>query len=575
MTPREQQGTGVEPGLVQRISQGVRYVVSGVTPDSWFGPAQPLAPVAQDKADGRAFDYPVGYNLRISPRSEEAISFRELRGLADGYDLLRLVLETRKDQIESFQWEIVPQDEKASTAQFADAIKTATDFMQSPDKEHGFGQWLRMMVEDILVIDAFCVYPRQTRGGQLYALELVDGATLKRVLDEQGRTPLPPSPAYQQILKGIPAVDYSRDQLHYAMRNPRTWKIYGLSPVEQIIMTVNIALRRQVHQLQFYTEGNIPEAIAQLPSTWDIKQVKDFQAWWDSLMEGNTAQRRKMKFIPNLEGILFPKADVLKDEYDEWLARVVCFAFSIAPTALIKQTNRATAEKVADTAKEEGLLPLLRFLEAQFTLLIQRYLGAQGLRFRWKLTNAVDPKTQAEVHSLYMQGRVLTPDEVRVDIGKEALSAEQRATLFPQPAAPPEFGEDETGSATESKVPESEEPSEAEKMLASLIPLLAPERIARVLAEHGAHLSKVAEGAIRAQPPTVVEFRPVTNVEVGDTNVSLPRPAAPPPDLNKLAPRDAMLGKVFVASRRADGSLVGQWQDAPPVPVTLTKETAV
>ncbi len=39
-------------------------------------------------------------------RSFEAISFADLRALADAYDLLRLVIETRKDQIERMNWAI-------------------------------------------------------------------------------------------------------------------------------------------------------------------------------------------------------------------------------------------------------------------------------------------------------------------------------------------------------------------------------------------------------------------------------------------------------------------------------------
>jgi hypothetical protein len=34
----------------------------------------------------------------------------------------------------------------------------------------------------------------------------------------------------------------------------------------------------------------------------------------------------------------------LKGAFDEWLARVVCFAFSISPQAFSEAMNRATAE---------------------------------------------------------------------------------------------------------------------------------------------------------------------------------------------------------------------------------------
>lgn len=569
MAAREQSGTNIDPGIVQRVTTGVKWIFSGVTPTSWFGPAQPLAPQAQEKTEGRAFDYPVGLNLRITPRGEEAISFAALRGLADGYDLLRLVIETRKDQIASFEWEIVPRDKGDAADTHADEIKRVTDFLERPDREHSWDQWLRMQIEDLLVIDAVAVYPRSTRGGGLYGFELIDAATLKRVLDDTGRTPLPPDPAYQQILKGIPAADYSSDQLTYLMRNPRTNRIYGYSPVEQVITTVNIALRRQMSQLAFYTEGNVPEALAQVPPTWTQKQITEFQTWWDSIMEGNQAAKRKMRFIPSLDNIVFPKNAVLKDEMDEWLARIVCFAFSISPSALIKQVNRASGEQMADTAKEEGLLPLLRFLATHMSVLVQRYLNAPGLKFRFKVLNKVDPKSQADIHGIYIDRKVLTPDEVREDLDRDALTPEQREAAFPTPVTPgfdvdgnplppPEPGPDsqqQAGIGKDGKPlvgaaaandpnatlpkPKADEPTATEKMLADALRMLDPERLAKVIRD-----------AADSQAPRVVELRPEVNVEVGDTNVHVPAPNVNVP----LAKVEARLP--LVSTRMADGSIV-------------------
>ena len=502
MAARETQGTNIEPGLVQRVVAGIRYAVSGVTPESWFGPAQPLAPQAQEKTEGRAFDYPVGFNLRTTPRGEEAVSFAQLRGLADGYDLLRLVIETRKDQIESFDWEIVPADAKAAPGAQKAEIKAATDFLQRPDKEHMWPQWLRMLLEEMFVLDAMCVYPRATRGGQLYGLEIVDGSTIKRVLDDTGRTPLPPDPAYQQILKGIPAGDYTSETLVYMMRNPRISRIYGYGPVEQIITTVNIALRRQMTQLAAYTEGNIPEAIAQVPAAWTAKQIMDFQTWWDSALEGNLSAKRRMVFVPNLDGIKFTKEQVLKDEMDEWLARIVCFCFSVSPSALIKMVNRASGEQMADTAKEEGLMPLLRFLEAFFTQLVQRNLGFPGLRFAWKIVNRVAPEQQAEIHGIYVDKQVLTPDEVREDLGRVPMTPEERAAAFPPPPAPVLPGDETEDGPGETKGPKgATKPGQsateadtgetaAEKMLGEALHMLTPERQAEVFSKVAAETAQ-------------------------------------------------------------------------------------
>ena len=40
----------------------------------------------------------------------------------------------------------------------------------------------------------------------------------------------------------------------------------------------------------------------------------------------------------------------LKDQYDEWLARVICYAFSVPASAFITQVNRATSQTLRTQA---------------------------------------------------------------------------------------------------------------------------------------------------------------------------------------------------------------------------------
>ena len=428
---REQSGTAVGPALLASVVSGDSGRGGASSPIGWFGPGNPLSPVAPDEVAGRAFDYPTHYNLAQQPRAYDGVTFGQLRALADGYDLLRLVIETRKDQIESYAWEIRAKEGRTVSQE---TVEAANLFFQYPDQEHPWGTWMRMLLEDVFVIDAACVYPRLTRGGQLYGLELMDGGTIKRVLDASGRTPLPPDPAYQQVLKGLPAVDYTREELIYWMRNPRTNKVYGYSPVEQIIMTVNIAIRRQLHQLEFYTEGSVPEAIAGVPDTWNMDTLVQFQQWWDSLMEGNTAARRHMKFVPlDPSKIAFPKQDALKDQFDEWLARIICFAFSISPTALVKETNRATAESVQDAAKREGLIPLLNWLKQFLDYLLAKKLNQPNLEFNWTFSKDLEPLVQAQVDQIYVGLKALAPSEIRERQGMPPMTKAQMEEVAPPP----------------------------------------------------------------------------------------------------------------------------------------------
>ena len=72
----------------------------------------------------------------------------------------------------------------------------------------------------------------------------------------------------------------------------RSRRLYGMSPVEQIALTINIALRREQVTLDYYNTGSIPDSFATLPKDWTVDQIRQFQDYFDALMSGNLARRR-------------------------------------------------------------------------------------------------------------------------------------------------------------------------------------------------------------------------------------------------------------------------------------------
>ncbi|WP_244532362.1 phage portal protein [Methylocapsa palsarum] len=311
--------------------------------------------MAPAEVAGRQWDYPAGYNLSTVSRGYEPVSFATLRSIADGYDLLRLVIETRKDQISRHSWTIHARDKAARGNAISKRIGAARDFLARPDGAHGFADWLRLLLEETFVTDAAALYKRRDRSGRLIALLPIDGTTIKPLIDCWGRTPQPEyvgdalvyPVAYQQILKGYPAINYTARDLIYRPRNVRVNKVYGYSPVEQILTTVNIALRRQAYLLDYFTDGNIPDSLIGVPENWTPSQIASYQKYWDSYFEGEAGRRRRAKFIPGgvAKTFIQTKEPELKSPFDEWLARIICFAFSISPQALTQTMNRATARR--------------------------------------------------------------------------------------------------------------------------------------------------------------------------------------------------------------------------------------
>src|SRR5690242_15314655 len=115
-----------------------------------FGPGYPLVP--SDSQRIRRWDYPTSYNTTYTPRSYESIDFSQLRGLAESHDITRLAIETRKDQIESLEWTINSIDNKDIVGDAEDRAAALIKFFQRPDGRHRFGTWLRVLVEDMLVL---------------------------------------------------------------------------------------------------------------------------------------------------------------------------------------------------------------------------------------------------------------------------------------------------------------------------------------------------------------------------------------------------------------------------------------
>src|SRR5258708_21366546 len=146
-------------GLLTRVVGGLR--------SAWFGPSQPLPPEAPPEPAGGQFDSPVGYNLRLQPRQDEAIGFAELRGLADAYDLVRLAIETRKDQIEALDWTVRPRRGGPADDPRLAAVEA---LLRCPDREHPWATWVRLLLEDLFVLDAPTLYVLRTPRGGLSGL---------------------------------------------------------------------------------------------------------------------------------------------------------------------------------------------------------------------------------------------------------------------------------------------------------------------------------------------------------------------------------------------------------------------
>lgn len=422
--------TSIEPGVIDRISGALRGMRDG-----WFGPGEPVAAVAPPGSE-RTWDYPTGYNLTYTPRKAEPVTFAQLRAISENLPILRFVIETRKDQVCKQDWSLRfkrnPGESNASVAKRSANDKSLTElrkFFESPDGVHDWEQWSRMLMDDMLVIDAATVYVARTNGGQPIALEAWDGATINVVIDDRGRPT-----GYQQILHGVPGDTFDATELVYRPRNVRTNKAYGYSPVEQLVLLANIAIRRDLTRLFAYTEGNIPAGFLKGPKEWTPQQIEVFNKWLDQQMESNKT-RSKIIVIPDCGDLISPAIQALKDEFDDLMIRLVAYCFSVSPSNLVQQVNRATADNAHEEARLEGYQPSMRWLGGTVKRLVKVGWGLD-IEVAWENERDEDGLRQMEIDTGYVAAKVLTPDEVRDEQGREPLTDEQRDRAFPAPPSP-------------------------------------------------------------------------------------------------------------------------------------------
>lgn len=418
--------------LYQKPSDDIR----GIDVADYGSPLQPVKPVAPAGAEPRGFEWMWGQNLNFTPRSDAEYSAADLKRLA-AYPLARICIENVKDQLSKIPIEIrlkeLPGEKKKELAERTKAdtkLEALQNLFSYPDGEHHWTSWVRPLLDDMLTIDAPAILIRKTFAGEVAQLRVIRGESIVRLIDENGWTPQPPNPAYQQNWWGLPLVNLTTDQLIYRPRNivPRNTvssQLYGMSPTEQLAVEIEIGIKRLEFVLAYYTDGSIPGVVHVVPKGTSPDKISEAMMFLNSDLAGNLAARRQWRMIPGFadEGqqdqILPLKEPLLADTFDEMHIRKICFGYGTSPQRLMRMMGTRNAEAQQEASLEEGLLPWLSWLKETVDYIIQRKMGLIGYEATFKAFKETDPVKEAEAAKTLVGGGILTPNEGRGRVGED------------------------------------------------------------------------------------------------------------------------------------------------------------
>jgi hypothetical protein len=437
-----------------------------------FGPGNPIIPgainpinPATGRPEPRRYEYQVAQNINIVPT--RLVPFTTLRAAGDSIDILRRCIEVTKSKMNGLDFDIVLGADASeriaaesggdhvramakAREKYTDEINRLREFWENPDKANGYTwqDWINIAVEDILVIDALAIYPQPTVGGDLYGFQILDGSTIKPLIDDRGMRPMPPNAAFQQILYGFPRSEFSAteedpkadgeftaDQLAYMVRNRRSTTVYGFSPVERALPLADIYLRRQQWIRAEYTDGVMPELMFTTDEDWGTNPdlLLAYERILNDDLAGQTEQRKRARLLPKgLTPIVNEGyGEKFKDTLDDYLVTSICGHFGVQPAEIGFSPKSGLggagfSEGQAENGEALGIGPLANWISKQLTNLSYTYLGMpRELEFKLMTSQRMDTEENARKNQIEVTSAGKSVNERRSELGLPLLDTPQ------------------------------------------------------------------------------------------------------------------------------------------------------
>ncbi len=419
---------------ISRWRDATRHVPSLVREDIVKGKYRPAKPAEGIRAlmeDPLSIQYSLGYKDR-----KYSLTYDVLKQTVQNLAILSAIVQTRTHQVASFAapfrstkslgYVIKHKDAaKETSAGERQMIKDLEKFIYNcgADKPNphnkefvrdDFETFLKKIVRDSLVYDQCCFEVVPDLSGLPYEFMAVDASTVRLAAQDNaygpndtwverkdttggrhrhhtnlndpyatmhmyGNKDVKKKAAFVQLINGQIENVFTRDELAFGVRNPRSdiyIQGYGYGEIEQLITIITAHLYAEEYNRRFFMQGSAPKGLLNLKGdAMTPDQLEGFRRQWRANLEG-IENAWRTPILQSEQGVDWINLNPTNREmeYGQWmeyLIKITCGVFLIDPAELnfdlsggVQQTPlfESSSEWKLKASRDRGLRPLLRFI---------------------------------------------------------------------------------------------------------------------------------------------------------------------------------------------------------------------
>lgn len=397
----------------------------------------------------------------------------ELRRLA-ATPQAAMAIQTIVDEITAVPWKIVPKeglDLTDSTPMHVDEIK---QFFDNPNSsKESFEKILKVIVRELLTLDSGIIVKEFNKLQKLTEIKATDSAgflknpnqfgkidgredfMLEGFVDYSGELSASAfvnmenesrpggisvqeaqtKAAYFQYgyLTSARPVPFGKREIIWMEKNPLSYDIYGLAPIETILDVLQTLIYSIQYNLEYFEDNNVPKGFIQLAGG-NEEDLKAFGERWNDLQykkDKLSGRLRKMFHrvpITNSMNAQFVKVQFSAQELElissqTWFTKLVWGAFGVTPSEVgfTEDSNRATEIAQSRVFKRKAIFPMLRLIEYHINKELISEWEYDDVEFKFTTFDVDEEKAKWDLYKIQLDTKTLTINEIRLQEGMDEV----------------------------------------------------------------------------------------------------------------------------------------------------------